>query len=539
MAKRVGNIIYDNFDRFTGEAFNTTVLPVNKPGTETPYTDADVDNVIIFKNKPSLGGGYSMRNFTGAVNVKWFGAKGDLVNDDTEAIQKAIDNLYAQSGGVLFFDKGGYKISATLKLKPGVKIKGDGFADYSRYPIVKASVIKPSSDFVGNSVIEIDSFNDNESIIMSGASICNMVIDLDLISSTETIGLTIKSLSNPEKFSNIIFINADRNTCLYVSKTNLALPNASDGIVFENVFTYYKTVNYNSHPVEVCVLADGCNELTFINCKFQLRSDDINPANKTKGVAIKGLCYAITFESCAMAGCYYGVYVTSPDPSGSGSDWIRVNNCTFETYTIGVGYGIDVSSDNAILFPRRLSMGEGNRFIASKGGATVRNVLLDKSIGCTLILDEYVIDGKVCELTANALGCSVFTSPLNTINNSSTSIVFGRNGNKLSFIGDVVETEIALINNWVDYSASRLSPRVKKNNNYGLVSLEGMVKDGTVGYLTPIFILPEGFRPYKSIEFIVNSNGTSGILLIEDNGNVSLQSGSNAFVSLSGVSFYL
>jgi len=95
MANKTGNIIYNNFDRFTGHPFNTKVLPTNKPNG-SPYTDADVDNVIIFKNTTGLGGGYSKRIFQGAVDVRSFGAVGDYNTatgtgtDDTAAINYAL-----------------------------------------------------------------------------------------------------------------------------------------------------------------------------------------------------------------------------------------------------------------------------------------------------------------------------------------------------------------------------------------------------------------------------------------------------------------
>ena len=46
-----------------------------------------------------------------------FGAKGDGVTDDTEAIQRAIDYLDARGGGKLFFPytREGYLIAAPAK----------------------------------------------------------------------------------------------------------------------------------------------------------------------------------------------------------------------------------------------------------------------------------------------------------------------------------------------------------------------------------------------------------------------------------------
>lgn len=47
-------------------------------------------------------------------NVKAYGAKGDGVTDDTEAIQSAIDAVMANGGGTVFLPAGTYLISSTL-----------------------------------------------------------------------------------------------------------------------------------------------------------------------------------------------------------------------------------------------------------------------------------------------------------------------------------------------------------------------------------------------------------------------------------------
>ncbi len=64
--------------------------------------------------------------FADVVNVKDFGAVGDGVTDDTDAIQAAINLLSDKGGGVVYLPAGTYIQSQTLVLKARVKLLGDG-----------------------------------------------------------------------------------------------------------------------------------------------------------------------------------------------------------------------------------------------------------------------------------------------------------------------------------------------------------------------------------------------------------------------------
>jgi hypothetical protein len=70
-----------------------------------------------------IGTGRWIRVETNLFNVKWFGAKGDNVHDDTSAVQDCINT--APRGKIVFFPKGTYKVTAQINLKTGQTYMGE------------------------------------------------------------------------------------------------------------------------------------------------------------------------------------------------------------------------------------------------------------------------------------------------------------------------------------------------------------------------------------------------------------------------------
>lgn len=93
---------------------------------------------IIADNIASPNTNYFIRQsaaFDGTVNVKWFGAIGDDTNDDTDAIQSAleyisrtddpdINNQAEYGGGTVFLPKGEYLITDTLIIGQNCRLVG-------------------------------------------------------------------------------------------------------------------------------------------------------------------------------------------------------------------------------------------------------------------------------------------------------------------------------------------------------------------------------------------------------------------------------
>ncbi len=107
--------------------------------------------------------------------------------------------------------------------------------------------------------------------------------------------------------------------------------------------------------------------------------------------------------------------------------------------------------------------------------------------------------------------------------------------NKQGRISQEAWTAVSFEAGWVNYDATTYATAAYFKDSHGVVHLKGLVKNGSIG--GNLFTLPALYRPALTEHFPMVSNGLFGYGWVQPNGVVSLQSGSNTWVALNGISF--
>lgn len=102
---------------------NVEDLPNSSPVTIAIVKDKERGGIFIYKedaiNDDGIVYNKWVRQFTGRVNVKWYGAKGDGTTDDTEALNKAFVNKE------IFIPAGEYVVTDIITIASHIDILGD------------------------------------------------------------------------------------------------------------------------------------------------------------------------------------------------------------------------------------------------------------------------------------------------------------------------------------------------------------------------------------------------------------------------------
>lgn len=321
LAERKGDIIYGILDQYTGEEMTLTL---------TNDTN-DEDGVIYF----DLGAEKFKRTNLKYLNVKWFGAKGDGLNNDTNAIKECID-LAQTNGGNVFFPEGMYLTDFIDLIRfNNITLEGSGY--FSEFQYVPTSIIKirTACDFgiklatneevpisLATGIVIKNLFLDSNNLADIGINPCRSVKLINFKTSNAVLdGISLTGGTYPVFLEHVVSqgngrdglrVNAP-NTTIYSVKDSEFGFNGANGVsiydgssaIFENVLCQVNNANgfyiYKNDPddFETPIFLE---RISFINCYSEANLGwgiDINSYNTTPST-FEGKIVDLTFLNCSF-----------------------------------------------------------------------------------------------------------------------------------------------------------------------------------------------------------------------------------------------
>jgi len=230
------------------------------------------------------------------INVKFFGAKGDGVTDDTTTIQRCISACY---GKTVFFPKGTYCVSSTITINSQINIIGDGFLkdqySFSGTTFVNAhnTVIKNIGTALTGGVVSVET-NTTSTDKTSGVNMHSIAIlaeeqaDYALILKSVdrcifedmsledgTVSQLYLTTADPATVTMPNVSSRDTQQCLFRNIFAKSLVSTADGITltsFDHVDGRNTSVNqfencYVRHKNGTAYKLRSCDSNVFIHCR--------------------------------------------------------------------------------------------------------------------------------------------------------------------------------------------------------------------------------------------------------------------------------
>lgn len=274
----------------------------------------------------SASGARWKRIFDGTVNVKWFGAKGDRISDDTGSIQAALEALpFQQSGDSVpygasrvYIPRGVYRIASPLFIRNhGTVVCGDGCgvtvlacdagfaADSGQYALGKWAIIAEPGYFAA--VWPRDA--------MYNVGIKELTLDLNNMADVR--GILYRGARNACYIRDVQF-SKFASTCVSIGKSDVQFHAVSQGVYVENCYAISdgnSGAGAATKPVHAAVYEiTAGNENVFVNCMVAPGKNNSTGAGIHIGNGTY-LCGGNKVIACSIAN-FKGVDITVQSPSG-------------------------------------------------------------------------------------------------------------------------------------------------------------------------------------------------------------------------------
>src|SRR5574343_234936 len=219
----------------------------------TDTTSADNGGTVLI----DASGRRWKRDFSGAVNVRWFGAKGDGSTNDTDAIQAAINSLplntadlgvlaplgFSNGGGV-FAPRGRYKITGPISLRRGCNLFGEGRESTQFISFTTGSCFQylDAGRFIQDEIVlrDFSIWQDSSVVATSGAAI-------EVVDGPASVDSASVTISNVIAYGTYIGFRISAGVCCAVRDCNIyfteshgvELPSSAGSYTLSTSTTFY------------------------------------------------------------------------------------------------------------------------------------------------------------------------------------------------------------------------------------------------------------------------------------------------------------
>jgi len=261
-----------------------------------------------------------------------FGATGDGVTDDTDAINRALFQLFCRQTNTtirrsLYFPAGTYRITNSIKVPPFAKLWGDG----------------PDSAILEMDVSSDSSFGSY--VLQTADSLQQTGVNIGTNSATAPKDIVITGMSFTSK-EEIDLVLIDRAEGVSISNCNFkgSLSSAPANATADIAGLRFDSTSANT-----------CKQIEINNCKFSFLSYGINTDENIQGV---------TVQNSQFNTLYQGILLGTGTPDNGGPEGVRIVQNLFDEVgkqAISIGaVAFNVSAYNIFLDCANDYLGAGN-----------------------------------------------------------------------------------------------------------------------------------------------------------------------------------
>ena len=334
-------------------------------------------------------GGFWVRQFTGPTNLKWFGAQGNGVTDDTKAMKLFINdsysNKYIPSGIYMLDAKNSFNIKSNTSLvidnSAKLQVTTDTTSGYILFRLTLVDNVK----ITGGALIGERSHRSSlgYGVYMDGATNCS--ISNINISNFYGDGVYVGgSLCNNININQVISNNNVRQGMSISNVKNIHVSNSS-------------FINTNGLSPQSGIDIEPNSGFTIANVTIE---NVTTSGNSGSGIIVTGVSSVIPIKNITLKN------IISANNSGDG---IAVTGgATSAAYIQGLDiYNLKVDTNGSI-----------GAVVAGVNNANMSHVVINQSSGLSNLYFEKIVKGSVSQFLLNSTGASVIGIYLGTGNTS-------------------------------------------------------------------------------------------------------------------------